>query len=149
MDIPPHIHILSTIKTGSVYYFEEEQLKSTEPHYFIVLNKNPRSDEFLILVCASSQVEKRKSIIRRLKLPSKTLVIVKPAQYSIFCLDTVIDCNSVFEKTSQYLIDKLQQCKLKVCSEAMPEEIIKQLIEGVVASPQVAKRVQVMLRDSS
>ena len=60
MNIPAKVRILAEIQNGSVYYFEEEKLSSTEPHYFVVLNRNPRNEEFLILVCASSQIMKRK-----------------------------------------------------------------------------------------
>lgn len=144
MYIPPDVCILSTIKTGSVYYFEEEQLLSDEPHYFIVLNKSPRTEEFLFLVCASSQVEKRKENIQHLGFPQETLVFVLPSDYPIFTKATVIDCNSVFERTSETLIEKLKQDKLKMCTEIMPDIIIQKLIKGVLASPQVDQKIKQM-----
>jgi len=91
MDIPAQVRILATMKTGSVYYFEEEQLSSTEPHYFVVLNKEPRTEEFLILVCASSQVEKRRQTIQKLGFPQETLVFVSSTDYRLFRRDTVIE----------------------------------------------------------
>lgn len=145
MDIPPNVRILSTIETGSVYYFEEEELSSGEPHYFVVLNQNPRTEEFLILVCASSQVEKRKQIIQRLSFPQETLVFVLPSEYPIFLKDTVIDCNRVFEKTSQTLIEKLEQNKLRVCAEIMPDTILQKLVKGILASTQISEKIKRML----
>ena len=145
MDIPSSIRILATIKTGSVYYFEEEELSSDEPHYFVVLNQNPRREEFLILVCASSQVEKRKQIIQRLGFPQETLVFVSPSEYPIFSKDTVIDCNRVFEKTSQTLIEKLEQNKLKVCTDIIPDTILQKLTKGISASTQVSEKIKRML----
>ena len=145
MDIPSSIRILATIKTGSVYYFEEEQLSSDEPHYFIVLNQNPRTEEFLIFVCASSQVEKRKQIIQRLGFPRETLVFVSPSEYPIFFKDTVVDCNRVFEKTSQTLIEKLDQNKLKVCTEIISDAILQKLIKGILASTQISEKIKCML----
>lgn len=145
MDIPPSIHILATIRTGSVYYFEEEELLSDEPHYFVVLNQNPRTEEFLVLVCASSQVEKRKQIIQRLGFPQETLVLVLSSEYPIFSKDTVIDCNRVFEKTSQTLIEKLEQNKLKVCTEVMSDTILQKLIIGVLASSQISEKIKHLL----
>lgn len=145
MDIPPSIRILATIRSGSVYYFEEEQLSSDEPHYFVVLNRNPRTEEFLILVCASSQVEKRKQIIQRLGFAQETLVFVSPSEYSIFTKDTVIDCNRVFEKTAQTLIEKLEQNELKVCAEIMPDTILRKLAKGISASTQVSEKIKRML----
>lgn len=145
MEIPAHIHILATIQTGSVYYFEEERLSSSEPHYFIVLNKNPRTEGFLILVLASSQVEKRQQMATMLGFSKETLVFVSPSEYPFFTRDTVIDCNTVFEKTAQSLIEKLEQGKLKVCPEVMAADIVKKLIHGVLASSQVPEKIQQML----
>ena len=145
MEIPSHIRILAGIKAGSVFYFEEEQLSSTEPHYFIVLNKNPRTEEFLILVCASSQVEKRKQVAKRLGFPDETLIVISPSEYALFSKETVIDCNRAFEKTPQSLIDKLEQGKLKVCAELMPDDIVKRLVNGVLTSTQIAEKIQKLL----
>jgi len=145
MDIPPNIRILATIQTGSVYYFEEEELSSDEPHYFVVLNKNPRTEEFLILVCASSQIEKRQQIAQRLGFAPETQVIITPSEYIIFSKDTIIDCNRVFEKTSQTLIEKLEQSKLKVCTEMMPDDIIQKLTTGVLVSTQISEKIKKLL----
>lgn len=145
MDIPSIIRILATIKTGSVYYFEEEELSSNEPHYFVVLNQDPRTEEFLILVCASSQIEKRRQIIQRLGFPQETLVFISPSEYATFSKDTVIDCNRVFEKTSRTIIEKLDQNKLKVCMEIIPDTILKKLIKGVLTSTQISEKIKRML----
>ena len=99
MQISARVRILAGIQAGSVYYFEEENLSSSEPHYFVVLNKCPRTEELLILVCASSQVEKRKQIAKKLGFPSETLVSISPSDYCLFTKETVIDCNRAFEKT--------------------------------------------------
>jgi hypothetical protein len=145
MNIPAKVRILAGIQTGSVYYFEEERLSSTEPHYFVVLNKNPRTEELLVLVCASSQIKKRKQIARKLGFSPKTLVVISPSEYPPFTKDTVIDCNGVFEKTAQSLIDKLEQGKLKVCTEFMSESIVQGLVQGIIASTQISEKVKKML----
>src|ERR1700733_11756644 len=144
MEIPADIRILASIRTGSVYYFEEESLSSQEPHFFVVLNKNPKTEEFLILVCASSQVKKRQDQHKKLGFPPETLVLISPAEYSLFTKLTVIDCNRAFEKTAQSLIEKLKSGKLKVCTEMMPENIVGKIIQGVLASTQVTEKVQDM-----
>ncbi len=145
MENSPRFRISETIETGSVYYFEEEGFPSDEPHYFIVLNKNPRIEEFLILVCASSQVDKRKRIAKFLRFPEKTLVMVSPSEYPTFRKESVIDCNRIFEKTIQSLIDKLRKKQLKPCEKLMPNEIIQKLISGTLASNQVSEKVRKML----
>lgn len=143
--VPADIHIRSTIRIGSVYYFEEEQLSSPEPHYFVVLNKDPHTAELLLLVCASSQVEKRKNAAKKLGFPEGTLVCISPAEYPLFTKESVIDCNRVIEKTIQSLIEKLEQGKLGPCTEIMPKPIIQKLIAGVVASDQVSENIKKLL----
>ncbi|MFA6602135.1 MAG: hypothetical protein WCT02_04775 [Candidatus Paceibacterota bacterium] len=145
MDISARIRILAGITRGSVYYFEDGDLSSTEPHYFIVLNKNPKTEEVVILACASSQVEKRKQVAQRLGFSAETLVIVLPDEYKEFTKETVIDCNRVFEKSAETLIEKLNQGKLRVCTEQMPEKVVKKMIVGILASNQVSKNIQSML----
>jgi len=145
MDIPPNIRILTTIKTGSVYYFKEKKLSSDEPHYFIVLNQNPLTEEFLILVCASSQIEKRRQIIQQLEFPKETLVFISPSEYPIFSKPTVIDCNMVFEKTSQTLIEKLDQNKLGICTEIMPNLILQKIVKGISMSTQISEEIKRIL----
>jgi hypothetical protein len=148
INVAARVRILGSIQTGAVYYFEEEQLNSPEPHYFIVLNKNPRTEEVLILVCASSQVEKRKQIAKKLNFPADTLVIISPAEYSLFTKETVVDCNTAFDRNVQSLIDKLEQGKLKICTELMSEDIVDKLVKGVIASTQIAENIKIALSDT-
>jgi hypothetical protein len=147
MDIPARIRILGAIQTGSVFYFEEEKLSSEEPHYFVVLNKHPRTEQLLILVCASSQIEKSKRRAKALRYVPLTQVFISPSEYPLFSRDTVIDCNYVFDKSHQSLIDKLEQGKLGVCTEIMDAEIVRKLKEGVIASPQIAEGIKKIIKD--
>ena len=147
ISIPPKVRILATIKAGSVYYFKEEKLSSTEPHFFVVLNKSPKTEAFLVLLCASSQVEKRKARAQKLGFLPETLVFVSPSEYRFFNKETVIDCNAVFEKTTQAVIEKLEHSKLEVCVDMLPEPIVKKLVAGVLASNQVSGLVKQMLSD--
>lgn len=137
VDIPARVQIEATIKRGAVYYFKEESFPSQESHFFVVLNHSPLSDVILVLACASSQVEKRKDIAKRLNFPDTSLVFVSPLEYGEFSKDTVFDCNSVIEKSIQTLVGKLEQGELRLCGTEMPEEIINRLIAGVLVSPQI------------
>jgi hypothetical protein len=59
---PPHIQIKSTIQPRSVYYFIEKGFNNPEPHYFIVINKAPIKDKFLIPVNSTLQLEYKHEI---------------------------------------------------------------------------------------
>ncbi|MBT9548479.1 MAG: hypothetical protein IV090_24005 [Candidatus Sericytochromatia bacterium] len=147
MEIPPRIQILATLKSGSVYYFEEEspQFSSSEPHYYVVVNHDPQTEELLILVCATSQIEKRRERIQALGYPEETLVFVSPQDYPLFTKNTVFDCNTAFEKTVQALVDKCERGKLRVCTELMPDLIIQKLREGLKSSPKITRKIKKML----
>ena len=137
---------MAGIQTGSVFYFEDEQLYSSQPHYYVVLNKSPRTDEFLILVCASSQVAKRKRIAQKLGFRAGTLVFISPSEYPLFTRETVIDCNRAFEKTPQALAEKLDRGTLKVCTELMSPDIVQKLVSGLASSTQVSEKIKRAVR---
>jgi hypothetical protein len=64
MEIPPDVRIKATITKGSVYYFKDESHEEDAPsHYFVVINAEPLSDRILILVCASSQLDKLRGVV--------------------------------------------------------------------------------------
>lgn len=117
---------------------------SHEPHYFIVLNKTPIEDNVILLVCASSKIEKVTR--RRLHCPSETLVSISPVQYAVFKYETIIDCNKVFEKSIDHLVDKLAQRKLRSEDEMAPI-LVANLREGVIASPLIEEYIKELLKD--
>lgn len=148
MEIPAEIRIKATIQRGAVYYFSNEspQFKSDEPHYYIVLNKNPLTEQILYLVCASSQLEKAKERVATRKFPESTLVFVSPEEYAHFSKETVISCNSVFDYDLQVLTQKLDEKKLRVCAP-LPDDTVKSLIAGVLDSPMVQRKIKRQLQN--
>lgn len=142
--IPPDVQIKASIKAGSVYYFVEEALKSKEPHYFIVINRNPITDTVLLLVCASSQIQKVNR--RRRGCPPETLVQVSTSQYSGFTKTSIIDCNTVFERSMNQLVEKLKDGNLRIKVE-MSISLVERLRDGVLKSHLVARRIKIALQD--
>jgi len=140
MEISPRVRILATIKPGTIYYFTEESFNSREPHFFVVLNNIPHKDETLILACAQSEIEKRKRA-RRL-LPCETLVEVSPTEFPLFTCDTIFDCNSPISRSAELIVNKLESGSLKTFGDSMPDDILKKLIKGVLASPLVDKETK-------
>ena len=102
MKLPPEVQIKSSIRTGSVYYFPEDNFNSPDSHYFVVINIDPFHETTILLVCASSRINNVK--FRRKDCPAETLIYLNPEQYPEFSRDTVFDCNYVIEKT----IDQLE-----------------------------------------
>lgn len=132
--IPPEVAIKATIRPGSVYYFPEDSFHSEQPHYFIVINADPTSDLMIILVCASSQIEKTK--LRRRSCPTETIVEISTDQYSEFTVNSIIDCNYVLEKSIDQLIVKLKAGELVLKTE-MDIELVNVLRMSVLSSPEL------------
>ncbi|HDY72670.1 MAG TPA: hypothetical protein ENH90_00695 [bacterium] len=149
--IPSGAQILTTIKRGSVYYFQHDfgdgKDGSKERHYFVVLNKNPKDNTFLVLACATSKVDKTKRIVSTLGFPKNTIVEVSPSEYPIFSKNTIFDCNSVIEETIESIIEKRKNGKLRMCHQNMPDDIIQCLIRGVLLSTQVSIKAQNLVKE--
>jgi len=138
IEIPPAVQIKSTIKSGSVYYFTEEIFTSDEPHYFIVINQYPIKDEVVLLVCASSQIQKVKR--RRRNLPG-TIVEIERREYIDFTKDSIIDCNDVLTKKVEHLVSKLREGKLRMKTE-MDMALVEKLRKAVIQSPVVEEDIK-------
>ena len=116
MDIPPDVAIRASIRPGSVYYFRHEELTSPKPHYFVVINIDPTSEEVILLVCASSKIGDVR--LRNRNNPQATLVEIGPAQYPGFSSESIFDCNnSVFPQSIQVLVQRLANKRLVMKSE--------------------------------
>lgn len=143
--IPPEARLKSTIKSGSVYYFRDEALSSPYRHYFIVLNHSPHVDEVILLVCSSSQIEKVNR--RRENLPG-TAIEIRKEEYPDFDVDSIVDCNTVFPRSIEVLIKKLETGELKIKAD-MDLGILKRLRAAVLASPLVSDEVKKLLSSPS
>jgi len=82
---------------GAVFYIQDRGLTSQQPHYFVVLNHDPRSEETLLLAVSSSQIENTHKL--HAAKPPETLVEIAESDYADFTKDSIISCNQVFTKT--------------------------------------------------
>lgn len=143
MEISPEIQIKATLRPGSVYYFVDDALKSSEPHYFIVLNFTPLVDQLLLMVCSSHQISKVKW--RNINNPPSTLVEISPTEYNDFSKQSIVNCNTVFANSIQQLIKKLESGQLKLKS-VLPNHLLEKLRQGVLDSPNVAEALKRIIR---
>lgn len=122
-----------TLRCGSVYYFQERHLTSSEPHYFIVINADPLHDSAILLVMASTKLQKVRA--RRRDLPSDTLVEVPLGEYSGFPDPSIIDCNTIFEHPLSLLIEKRRERTSWRNLNDFPKPLMAKVIAGVHKSP--------------
>ena len=129
------------LRSGSVFYFQDRNLTSPQPHYFIVVNNSPLGDDFLILAVSSSRIEKVKA--RRQSLPCETLVEVAMGEYSGFTKPSIIDCNYVRRCSRAELLQQLNQGGEQKAD--LGKEVLGKIREGVLVSPLVERETKKLL----
>jgi hypothetical protein len=136
--IPEDAGIKVSIRAGSVYYFAEEtHTHSDEPHYFVVLNVNPLTDEVLILVNGSSQID---NVRRRTFEHKGTLVEVTNEEYPCFTEPiSAFNCNDITKRTINELVGKLKRKELKLKPD-MPGYVVDRLRCAVLNSPVIERK---------
>ena len=100
---------------------------------------DPKNGTDIVMVIATSQIEKKKEFVRARNLPLETLVEVSKNDYIHFTKDTIFDCNSVHIKTVDELINKLIKNNLQTFRETISERILRKILIGVKKSPLVKR----------
>ncbi|TSC99981.1 MAG: hypothetical protein Greene101449_421 [Candidatus Peregrinibacteria bacterium Greene1014_49] len=136
IDIPFDVLIQQTCEVGAVYYYKSDHLINTdESHYFVVLAK---TDSTFHVVCATTQIEKRKAFVTQRKIPLETLVEITPTKENGLKKLSMVDCNRLFEETLHSLKRKHEQQPI-LLRGCMNKETVALLINGVMASPLVER----------
>ena len=131
-----------TLRPGSVYYFVDRSLTSSEPHYFIVVNARPLEQQILILAVVTSQVEKIRA--RRIGFPSTT-VEISPSEYDELNKPSIVDCNVVFRRSLRELIEKTTRGEIAVKKD-LPSGVLTAIKKAIVASPLVEEETKKLLK---
>jgi hypothetical protein len=143
MKITPLIKI-STIKQGSVYYFLQTHFQSPNPHYYVVLNKDPLGSTALIVVNATSKVETGEKYVNSRKLPPETFVKVEVKECPFLKMQSAFNCNSVGIYTPQKLIELVNSNTFEYKGE-IGITVLEKLKKGVLASPLVSNEHKVLI----
>lgn len=136
MKIPSDIAIKSVLKPGSVFYFIEDSFQSKEPHYFVVLNKDPITENLLLMVNATSNVSDRISWAKKVGLPAATLVEADSRKCTFLAKQSIFNCNSPIIRPLKTLIEKFDDSKLGLKGN-VTDEVLEELRQGVILSPLV------------
>jgi hypothetical protein len=144
LELPPQV-IRKILKPGSVFYFAHQESTGDEPHYFVILNKDPQTDELLILVNATTKIEKRRSYISRNGLPDGTLVVLKPEDAPFLKKESAFDCNYPRMIPVGDLVEKFRTKELKLRGEA-DATIVEQLRNAVLISPLVDEKTKDVIK---
>lgn len=144
MDIPLKVRIPICIEQGSVFNFLidfNDAKRQSKNRYFVILNRNPKTDRALVLVTSTTQIVKRREYVARMGISEKTIVEVSAGEYSVFSSDSAFNCNEVFEVDMSDLIRKVEDDG-SMDYPKMPDSILHRLIDGVKESPVVTEEIK-------
>jgi hypothetical protein len=119
------------LRAGSVYYFIARELSSAEPHYFVVVNRQPLVTALMLMVVFSSQVEKVR--LRNRERP-QTVVEIAPSEYPDLTRLSAIDCNVVFRRSVLEMTEMIRQ-RIVGYHRDLPKDLLAKVRAAILASP--------------
>ena len=120
-----------TLREGSVYYFPDRSLTSPEPHYFIVVNSDPLTQQFLLLAVTTTKVGEVKH--RRTSCP-ETLVEFAPASSNVFTKHCIADCNDLKQIALGDFNERFVRKAIKYFDKDLPIALRRALRRAIHAS---------------
>jgi hypothetical protein len=135
-----------SLRQGTVYYFQHRELTSSEPHYFVVLNSDPLSQQVLLMSVFTSKVENQLRGIKRAGHAEETLVKILPTEYSELSVESCVNCNKVFSKSLAELISQWGNIRKK--PNDLPHDVLVKILVGVELSTAVAEEEKALIRDT-
>ncbi len=124
-----------------MFYFRSRELTSAEPHFFVVINRDPLGTELLLLTIVTSNVS---GVRVRNRTRMETVVEITPAEYREFKVPSAIDCNSIFEKPLSELAEMIRRKEVRYHDD-LPPIIFARVRAAVLASPAVSDELKEMI----
>ena len=132
------------LRAGSVFYFQSRELSPHEPHFFVVVNREPVTSRLLLLTIVSSKVEK---VRLRNRERLERVVEITPQEYDDFKLLSAVDCNvvlTVLEKSLSELVGLVKRKEVRYHKD-LPPPIFAKIKTAILASPLVADEFKRLL----
>ena len=129
------------LRAGSVYYFQSRELTSELPHFFIVVNRDPKGKQLLLLAIVTSNVT---DVRTRNHDRLHTIVEISPQEYDEFKVPSAIDCNVVLEKPLAELVGMVERKEVRYHRDLPPETFAK-IKTAVLASRLVSDELKELL----
>jgi hypothetical protein len=131
-----------TLREGSIYYFAERHLTSSEPHYFIVVNSDPLTQQVLLLSVVTSKVDDVK--LRRKACP-ETLVELGPDVFDVLKKPSIVDCNDLKQIPLAEFNARFIRKEIHYFDKDLPVALRKALRKAIHASSILAPEVKALV----
>ena len=141
---PPGLDITLrlSLREGSVYYFTERTLTSPEPHYFIVVNSDPLTQQVLLLSVVTSKVvevkERRAGCL-------ETVVELSPESFDVLTKPSIVDCNRLKTVPLTEFNERFQNREIRSFPKDLPPALRKALRRAIHASAIVAGELKALV----
>jgi hypothetical protein len=129
------------LRAGSVYYFQSRELTSGQPHFFVVVNRDPIGTKHVLLTIVSSKVE---TVRRRNRERPETFIEISPIDYKELKVNSAIDCNVVIEKPLSELAGMVQRKEVRYHRD-LPANIFASIKAAILASPVIPDELKQIL----
>ena len=129
------------LRAGSVFYFQSRELTSAQPHFFVMVNREPLHSRLLLLTIVTSNIA---DVRTRNRSRMETVVEITPREYAEFTKHSAIDCNVVIQKPLAELAGMVRRKEVRYHRD-LPAEIFTKVRAAILASPLVADELKEML----
>jgi hypothetical protein len=138
------------IQTGSLIRFEPGTVfGTTNAHMGVVINANPRTQKVIVVVCATSQVQRVQNYANRVGLSPYTIAVLPANAHSHFSKDTAFNCNDTEVITYDIIKAWHTAGQIEVVTKdgVLPEGILNDIRAGVIISDLVEDSTKEMLTE--
>lgn len=130
------------LRAGSVFYFHARELTSVEPHFFVVLNRDPLGKELLLLTVFTSQIDKVR--LRNRERPA-TVVEFGPTDYTPLDRPTAVDGNVILRRSVGEMADLVRR-KAVGYHPDLPPSLLDRIRSAALASPVIEDEDKDLIR---
>lgn len=134
-----------TLRQGTVYFMPHRGLTSPLPHYLAVVNRDPLSDELLVLSVVTSSVALRRKIAAQRNQPAETIVEFGPSDYAPLSHPSCIDCNTLQTMTAAEFEREVLSGEARAEPD-LPPPVLARVLAGILASSRVRPELKALIR---
>ena len=119
------------LRAGSVFYFQARELSSAQPHFFVVINRDPLGQDLLLLTVFTSQIEKVR--LRNRERPETVVEFDRP-DYKPLTGPTAVDGNMIIRRSVSEMADLVRRNAVGYHPD-LPAPLLERLRAAALASP--------------
>jgi hypothetical protein len=133
------------IAPGAVYIIEKDG--DVHEHYFVVLNLDPKSDENVVLVSATTKHENEQRYIALRQFGESTLVKINTNESTVITRESTFNCNRYIAPTLADLCNSITLKRVEYVGAVIEPVILERLREATLLSPRLVTKYRRCLKE--